>query len=58
MRDRKSISRQSLVSNVEGGRALKHEKLGVHSFERVVRLVTQARVKPANLFATFGVDYI
>lgn len=40
LRDRKSITRHSLLSpllsNVEA-RALKHEKLTVHSFERVVR---------------------
>eukprot|EP00903_Cladosiphon_okamuranus_P016069 g14834.t1 len=35
LRDRRSISRQSLVANTEGARALKHEKLSVHSFERV-----------------------
>lgn len=37
LRDRKTLSRQSLVSNIEGCRGLKREKLGVHSFERVVR---------------------
>lgn len=60
LRDRRSISRQSLVSNIEGSRALKHEKLGVHSFERVVRPVAVFRrhrsvatfvvtLKPAHL---------
>lgn len=37
LRDRRSISRQSLVANIEGSRALKHETLSVHSFDRVVR---------------------
>lgn len=36
VRDRRSVSRQSLVSNPGKSLALKHEKLSVHSFERMV----------------------
>lgn len=37
VRDRKSISRQSLAANPGTSLALKYEKLTVHSFERMVR---------------------
>lgn len=40
MRSRRSISRKSVVTNAGAGLALKHEKLGVDSFERMVRLGT------------------
>lgn len=36
-RDRKPVSRQSLVANPGVGLALKSEKLTVHSFEQMVR---------------------